>query len=130
MAFLQKTLSSGQFRHVWRHVMISMQELIWNELLVKQDFTTLGASRLSHDLNAIERLAVDTADMEKLRQGIVLLNLPLLVQEDSAITLTDASAAIYATNSQANEVLKRLKLDQISRADARAILARRVEASE
>jgi hypothetical protein len=132
ISYLRKTLSSGQSRHIIRQVMITLQDLIWQELLIKQDFTTLGAARLSQDLNAVEQLALDTADicMPRLRQGVSLLNLPI-VQEDSTIVgLMEASSAVYATNAQADEVLKKLGLDEITRADARAILARRVEASE
>ena len=132
ITYLTKTLALPQFRQIWREALDSLQDLIFNDLLLKQDFTTLGAARLSHDLTAIERLMDAHADMSmsRLRQGVQLLNLPLSVQEDQAISLMDASKAIYATNTQADEVLKRLGLDEISRADARAILARRVEASE
>jgi hypothetical protein len=106
-------------------------DLLWIELLLKQDFTTLGAARLSQDVYAIEHLALDKpAAMVKLRQGILLLNLPLRSEEGSAITLIEASAAVYATNSQADEILRRLALDQLSRSDARDILARRVEVRE
>ena len=131
MAFLQKTLSSGQCRHVLRNVFTFMEELMWSELLLKKDFTTLGAARLSQDLMAVERLALDSgADLGKLHQGVLLLNLPLVADEDSATTLMEASAAIYNAAPQANEILNRLRLDQISRKDARDIMARRVEASE
>ena len=68
--------------------------------------------------------------MTRLRQGVRLLNLPLIAEDDSAISLKSASGAIYATNTQADEVLQTLGLDEITRTDARAILARRVEASE
>lgn len=128
MAFLQKTLSSSHCRHVVRNVMTHLQELLWNELLIKQDFTTLGATQLSRDVNEFERL--DQTAMSRLRQGVLLLNLPLTAQDDGVITLMEASNAIYTTNAKADEVLKRLELDQISRADARAILARRVEGTE
>ena len=108
-----------------------MQELMWSELLVKQDFTTLGAARLSQDLTAIERLAPENGvDLGKLRQGVTLLNLSVVAQTDTDTTLADASAGIYSTNAEADEILKKLGLDQLSRADARAIVARRVEAQE
>jgi len=110
----------------------TLQDLIFSELLLKQEFTTLGAARLSNDLDSIEQLMDRWADMgmPKLRQGVQLLNLPLSAEEDSPITLMEASGAIYSTNAEADEILKKLGLDQISRNDARAILARRVEASE
>jgi hypothetical protein len=121
-----------QFRHIWRAALDTLQDLIFSELLLKQEFTTLGAARLSNDLDSIEQLMDRWADMgmPKLRQGVQLLNLPLSAEEDSPITLMEASGAIYSTNAEADEILKKLGLDQISRNDARAILARRVEASE
>jgi hypothetical protein len=132
ITYLTKTLNLTQFRRIWRDTLDSLQDLIFNELLLKQDFTTLGAARLSQDISAIERLMDQYADMgmPRLRQGVQLLNLPLVVQADPAITLMDASGAIYSTNAEADVVLKKLGLGEISRADARAILARRVEASE
>lgn len=132
MWFLTKTLNVAQFRRIWRDALDSLQDLIWNDLLLKQDFTTLGAARLSNDLTAIERLtdAYPDIGMTRVRQGIQLLNLPLNAEEDSTITLKDASAAIYATNAQAEEILEKLGLNEIIRTDARHILARRVEASE
>ena len=111
--------------------MAYMQDLIWSELLLKQDFTTLGAARLSQDLNAIERLAPeDGVDLRKLRQGVILLNLPVVAEAHSDFTLSKASTAIYSTNAETDETLKLLGLDQLSRADARAILARRIEVQE
>jgi len=108
-----------------------MQDFIWNELLIKQEFTTLGAARLSQDMKAIERLAPECrVGMGKLLQGVLLLNLPLVADEESPITLVEASSAVYTTNSKTDEMLERLGLDQISRADARMILGRRVEGNE
>ena len=132
MWFLTKTLNVAQFRRIWRDTLDSLQDLIWNDLLLKQDFTTLGAARLANDLTAIERLtdAYPDVGMTRLRQGVQLLNLPLIAEEDSTITLKDASAAIYATNAQAEEILEKLGVNEITRTDARHILARRVEASE
>jgi hypothetical protein len=129
LEFLMKTLSKSQARHIWRHVITHLQELIWSELLMKQDFTALGAAQLSCDLIEIELLQFPPNT--KLRQGVFLLNLPLVAEEGKDIpTLTEASNAIYATNAKADELLKRLTLPDVSRAEARAILARRVEASE
>jgi hypothetical protein len=69
--------------------------------------------------------------MLKLREGVSLLNLPLHVEEGSgSVSLMEASSKIYATNTQAGEILKTLGFSQISNVEAREILARRVEASE
>lgn len=139
ITYLHKTLAYPSFRRIWRNAFDKLQDLIWHELLLKQDFTTLGAARLLQDLDAIQSV-VDVCvsgsrgvglGMPKLREGVSLLNLPMHVEEGSgSVSLIEASSKIYATNTQAGEILKKLGFSQISNAEAREILARRVEASE
>lgn len=132
LAFLKKTLSKSHGRHLLRNVIIHVQELIWSELLMKQDFTALGAAQLERDL--IEMELLQFPPNTKLRQGVLLLSLPLSAQEvkegQDIPTLKEASNAMFATNAKADELLKRMRLPDVSRTEARAILARRVEAME
>jgi hypothetical protein len=139
MDYLHKTLSYPTFRRIWRVVFDTLQDLLWNELLVKQDFTTLGAARLMQDILAIKSIVdLSTSSfgpgtalgMPKLREGVQLLNLPLEAQTPNDVSLAEAAKGIYSSNSEASAILERLGFSHLSRADARIVLGRRVEASE
>ena len=62
--------------------------MLWNDVLMRQSFTALGAARFSHDVMAIQSVVdgscaiyrgVRGADlrMDKLNEAVIVLNLPL-----------------------------------------------------
>jgi len=125
-------------RRIWREASDSLEDLLWNEVLMRQDFTTLGAARFMDDIAAIQSVASychaysdpgSLPVMEKLNEAALLLNLPMTVQQPGDVSLSEASDAIFASNSGADEMLQRLNLSRISRQDARNIAAKRREAS-
>ena len=135
MAFLHKTLAYPPFRRIWRECLDSLQDLLWNEVLMKQDFTTLGASHLLQDLTAIQSVVNSTVTygngfgMPKFRQGVEFLNLPLEPADEDSLSLEQASELVFSSNAGATEVLEKLKMNYLTNSQARAILQRRVEAS-
>jgi len=52
--FTHRTLSTYTYKKVWRLCSAPLQDLLFNEVLLKQDFTTLGAARLMQDFIAIQ----------------------------------------------------------------------------
>jgi len=141
--FLIKALSSASFRRVWRGALSKLQDLLWNSVLLKQTFTTLGAAQFAHDGGAlfavIERyIPGGSRAMDELREGMQLLNLPTKAPESSdegaggsgAMTLKTASERAFMDNSEARAVLGELGLQTLSPANARYILQRRVENNE
>ncbi|TAQ87617.1 hypothetical protein B7494_g4067 [Chlorociboria aeruginascens] len=136
MGFLHKALGYPTFRHVLRESIDCLQDLFWNEVLMKEDFTTLGAARFLDDLRGIHDV-VDSfvphgsqtaLGMPRLKDGIRLLNLPVDSPKDK-IGLLDACNEVFANNEQANALLENLGIVHLSNTNARAILKRRVEAS-
>lgn len=138
MTFLHKALAYPSFRRIWRAAFDNLQDHLWNEVLIRQDFTTLGATRFGKDLLAIQSVVDSVAaetgtafGMPKLKEGVSLLNLPLEIEgHDPGLSLKGASHSVFAGNAEAEEVLQKLGMTHLSRVDARAILQRRVEASD
>lgn len=135
--FLKKTLAYMPFRRIWRKAYDALQDLLWNEVLNKQQFTTLGAARFALDIQAIQHV-VDLSfnayhgkgaslTMPKLVEGIKLLNLPL--KSDGGVSLQDASDVVFDTGS-ADAMLEKLQLSRLSRLEARVILQSRMELNE
>jgi hypothetical protein len=105
----------------------SLQDLLWNEVLMRQQFTALGAARFALDVQAIQDV-VDSScviyrnkgaelTIPKLREGVLLLNLPV-----------DQSKQLFETG--ADELLVKLGFSRLTKLEARSILQSRMELSE
>jgi RAD50-interacting protein 1 len=132
LAFLHKAIAFSSFKRIWRRCFETLQDLLFNDILLKQDFTTLGAARLMQDLAAIQNvvnLYVSYGVDSKLMEGIALLNLPLEAKEGQ-VTLKEASQEMFTTNAQAEALLQRLGMTRLSNYEARSVLQRRVEAND
>lgn len=133
--FLTKALSVASFRRVWREALEKLQDLLWNSVLLRQTFTTLGATQFLHDGSAIFSL-VDryipggSATMDVLRDGLQLLSLPAETELEGVMTLKEASDRAFKDNDEARSVLEELRLEALTPANARYILQRRVENNE
>ncbi|KAA8566264.1 hypothetical protein EYC84_008864 [Monilinia fructicola] len=137
LAYLEKTISYPAFVRIWRQAISALEDLLYNEVLLKQDFTTLGAARFSQDLKGIQSiigaylpLESSTFMMARLTQGIALLNLPVEASDDEGMSLSEAAEKIYAGRDACEGVLKKLHLDLLDNPSARHIILRRVEANE
>lgn len=137
MSFLYKTLAYPPFRRVWRSSFEYLQDLLFQEVLVKQDFSSLGSARLMQDILAIQSVVESCVDpqrsvsvlgMEKLMEGAVLLSLPIEAEGEN-ISLKQAYQQIFADGEGAERMLKKLGLVRLSNFEARRILQHRVEAS-
>jgi hypothetical protein len=137
MAFLHKALASVTFRRIWHEALDALQDLLWNEVLMRERFTTLGATQFYRDLTAIWAIidefipdgSSSALGMPKLREGAQLLNLPI-VARDGLMSLSSAYDRVYADNTEARKVIDELGFSTITYVDARLILQRRVEASD
>ncbi|CAG8972621.1 hypothetical protein HYALB_00005390 [Hymenoscyphus albidus] len=138
MTFLYKTLSYPPFRRIWRSSFDYLQDLLFQEVLVKQDFSSLGSARFVQDILAIQSVVQSCIDstsrsasvlgMEKLKEGAALLSLPVEAHEEQ-VSLKDAYQEIFSDAKGAERMLKKLGLERLSNFEARRILQHRVEAS-
>lgn len=133
--FLSKALSVASFRRVWREALEKLQDTLWSGVLLRQTFTTLGATQFQHDGAAVFAL-VDryipggSATLDALRDGMRLLSLPAEAGEHGGMTLKEASNRAFTDNDEARRVLEELRLDALTPVNARYILQRRVENNE
>lgn len=132
--FLAKALSSASYRRVWREALRKLQDLLWNAILTRQSFTTLGAAQFSYDegslLAVVERyIPGGSSALDMLTEGAKLLNLPAEGGK-GVMTLREASDRVFRSNEEARAVLSELRLGTLTPVHARTILQRRVENSE
>lgn len=137
MTYLEKTISHTAFIRIWRQAISALEDLLFNEVLLKQDFTTLGAARLAQDLKGIQSiigayLPLDNSTfmMTRLAQGVALLNLPIKAPDEESVTLSEVAENIYMGREACEKVLAKLHMNLLNNASARQIILRRVEANE
>ncbi|KAI0599764.1 RINT-1 family protein [Biscogniauxia sp. FL1348] len=134
LTFLASVLSTAVYRRIWREAIEKLQDMLWADVLMRQNFTTLGAAQFVRDLQAIVSL-IDRSipdgslTMGTIQDGAQLLSLPLEA-ENGGVTLQQASDRIFTDNTEAKLILADLGLDSLTPAHARKILQRRVENSE
>ncbi|KAI5466857.1 TIP-1 family-domain-containing protein [Mariannaea sp. PMI_226] len=133
--FLNRALSTATFRRVWRDALSKLQDLLWHDVLVRQTFTTYGATQFFRDV-AVLRALVDryipsgSSTLDSLHEGGRLLSLPVETGDEGGLTLKVASDRVFTDNDEARRVLEEMGLAAISPPNARTILQRRVENSE
>jgi hypothetical protein len=139
MSFLNRALAYSIFRKIWRQVFSNLQALLFDQVLIKQEFTSLGAARFMADINAIHSVvescigpgrssvSADSMGMPKLKEGIQLLNLPLEGPEGK-LNLKSAYDDIFESEQKAKATLAQLGFNRLSPYEARLILQHRVEA--
>ncbi|EGX96668.1 RINT-1 family protein [Cordyceps militaris CM01] len=139
---LYRALSGASYRRVWYGALGKLQDFLWNNVLMKHQFTTLGAIQFAHDGQAlaavIERhLPGASATLEELREAMELLRLPITLSEEEAavaggggITLKQASERAFTDNDAARALLEEMQLQSLTPTNARHVLQRRVENNE
>ncbi|KAF2966093.1 hypothetical protein GQX73_g7477 [Xylaria multiplex] len=134
LTFLASALSTAVYRRIWRTALEKIQEMLWGDVLLRQNFTTLGAAQLVRDLQAVFSL-VDrhipdgSLIMDTLQDGARLLSLPV-ESSNGGITLQQTTDRIFTDNTEAKRALAELDIESLTPANARKILQRRVENSE
>ncbi|KAI1441588.1 TIP-1 family-domain-containing protein [Annulohypoxylon stygium] len=134
LSFLATTLSTAVYRRIWRESLEKLQDLLWTNVLMAQNFTTLGATQFIRDTDAISSLISryipdGSAAFGTLQDGLALLNLQVEAK-DGAVSLQQATDRVFTDNTEAKKLLSELGLESLTPANARKILQRRVENSE
>lgn len=131
--FLRDTISYAAYRRIWRECFDTLQDLLFQEVLLKQTFTTLGAARLMGDIDAIQSVVDSTSrgagsalSMPKLKDGVTLLNVPLEAAE-GRMSLKEVYEKICSA-TQSDEVFEQLGLTRLTSLEARKIMQNRIEA--
>ena len=100
---------------------------------MKQDFTTLGATRFRQDVLQLETMAhayagasAFTSMMPRLLEGSKLLSLPL--SNESGPSLREVSKDLFGSSEDADKVISNFKFSVLTKMDARHVMQRRREA--
>ncbi|KKA26986.1 hypothetical protein TD95_000520 [Thielaviopsis punctulata] len=133
--FLIKILGTAPLRRVWRESLSRLQGLLWSEVLMRQNFTAFGAMQFSRDVEAISSLVERyipgaSRAMGSLIEGTRLLSLPVEAAEGGGPTLKSITDSVFTDNNVAKQTLMTLGMGDLSPANARNILERRVENQE
>jgi RAD50-interacting protein 1 len=85
LSFLFRFLAPGPLRRITRQLCLAIQKYIWDNVLIRHNFSASGAAQLRSDFNAISRV-IDACinysgeaarGMRRLNEGIRLLGLPI-----------------------------------------------------
>lgn len=113
----------------------AIQDTLYEQVLVVNHFTSLGAAQFLRDVHAIfgtvDRYIPDgSAAMAFLGDAVQLLNLPAELAQDSGLTLKQASDRVFTDNNEARKLLEELGLEMLEPSHARRVLQNRVENSD
>ncbi|KAL2379623.1 hypothetical protein RJZ90_005148 [Blastomyces dermatitidis] len=147
ISFLHRLLAMAPLQRITRQLLLSIQSYIWDNVLMRNTFSTTGASQFAADVDNICKVVdVATEDgmgsrnvMRKLEDGLLLLNLKIKpTQKDHGastgagdktpnLSLWEAEKRIFESNESARSLLAELNIETLTEAEARAVLERRVE---
>ena len=144
LSFLSKVLSTAPLRRVVRQLALSMQTSLWDNVLMKHNFSAFGVEQLTRDLSAIwetmdHYLGQDQGilGMKKLHEASVLLRLPMNSYAEDAegssendharLRIREVEKRLFRDNESAREVLEELGLDVLTESEARNVLEKRIE---
>ena len=139
LSFLSQVLARAPLRRIARQLALSTQSFLWDNVLMRNTFSSSGTAQFTRDVSAIWQVmdrhlgeGQGELGMRKLGQAIVLLQLPVTsVQmgemEEGILGLWEVDQRIYRSNESGREVLEELGLEMLSESEARSVLERRVE---
>lgn len=149
ISFLSRALGIAPLRRITRQVLIPIQNFIWGNILMRNTFSAAGASQLTSDvghlcsvvdssLGSIGRAGDSIRTMKKLNEGLLLLGLNAQRHEgktsesgegeaDARVGLWDVEKGLFKDNESAREMLAELEIENLTEAEARSVLEKRVE---
>lgn len=141
LSFLSKVLAHAPLRRIVRQVALAIQAFLWDHVLMRYTFSASGIAQFQRDVDIIWEtmdrwLGEGQAEigMRKLKEGLVLLGLPVRSEEgeenkgeDVGLGLWEVEKRVFRNNESGREVLDELGLEVLSESEARHVLERRIE---
>lgn len=135
LSFLSRALGTASLRRVSRSLLQSIQSYIWDNVMIKQNFSAAGAAQIASDVDHILGVVnsatgasgssgVSLQTTKKLSEGLHLL---CLDAAGDTLGLWDVEDRLFRDNESARGVLAELGIETLSEADARSVLERRIE---
>ncbi|KAI9759858.1 MAG: hypothetical protein M4579_002065 [Chaenotheca gracillima] len=133
-SYLSPVLGRAPLRRVSRQLLLHIQTYLWDYVLMRNTFSSAGASQFSRDVRGIwdvmdSHIGLGQAEigMRKLSEGITLLTLPVQAAEEEEISLGEIEQQMFASNEKARDALEQIGLVLLTESEGRSILERRVE---
>ncbi|KAK8013360.1 hypothetical protein PG991_008953 [Apiospora marii] len=150
LTFLASALSTATYKKVWREALDTLQDALWSGILLRQNFTTLGAAQFARDIQAIlslvdRHIPEGSAAMAQLEEAVRLLSLPMEAptsdgssrennnggdgedkgndSSSSPFSLQQISDRMFTDNQEARRALEDLGIQTLEPVDAREDLA-------
>jgi len=148
ISYLSRALGVAPLRRITRQVLIPIQNFIWGNILMRNTFSAAGASQLISDvdhlcsvvdssLGSIGHAGDSIRTIKKLNEGLLLLGLnaqkqdeaetPEEEKEEGRFSLWDVEKRLFKDNESAREMLAELEIENLTEAEARTVLEKRVE---
>ncbi|KAL9119291.1 MAG: hypothetical protein Q9187_004153, partial [Circinaria calcarea] len=145
LSFLSKTLAEAPLRRITRQLTLSIQTFLWDNVLMRNNFSTFGSAQFMRDISAIweafdRYLGVGQGEkgMRKLREAVQLLAVPVKDEQEVAeaesgengkisLGAQAVEERIFRSNESAREVLEELGMEVLTESEARHVLERRIE---
>ncbi|KAL3461266.1 TIP-1 family-domain-containing protein [Aspergillus heterothallicus] len=151
ISFLSRALGVAPLRRIVRQVLLSTQTYLWGNILLRNAFSSSGASQFASDLDhlcSVVDVALGSAAppggtrsiFQKLNEGLLILKLnahTLQVdgqtegsaesEKDKILGLWEVEKRLFKDNKSAREVLTDLGVETLTEAEARSVLEKRVE---
>ncbi|KAL4918552.1 TIP-1 family-domain-containing protein [Aspergillus aurantiobrunneus] len=148
ISFLSRALGVAPLRRIVRQVLLATQTYIWSNVLMRNTFSASGAAQLASDIDHLYSV-VDVAlgpaaqaggsksILQKLNEGLLILNLELKTHEEDgasaetascqALGLWEVEKRLFKDNESAREMLAELGVETLAESEARSVLEKRVE---
>lgn len=148
LSFLSHALGVAPLRRIVRQVLLPIQNFLWANIIMRNTFSLAGTSQLASDvghicsvvdssLGAAGRAGDSIRAMTKLSEALLLLGLSSGASgqegeeqgadEDDKLNLWDVEKRLFKDNETARVVLGELDVENLTEAEARTVLERRVE---
>lgn len=146
LAFISRVLAVAPRRRVTHKLLLAVQTYVWDNILMRNTFSTLGAAQLKLDIENIcstvditigvagnEASSIST--IQKLKDALGLLNLKITPKREpsessvvpSELGLWDVEKQLFADNESARNVLLVLGIETLTEQEARSVMEKRVE---
>lgn len=146
LAYLVRAVGTVPLRRLGRQMLHVVDTVVFNQVILGHSFSGSGVAQLSVDTTAISKLVSKYLDagtidlgVGRLNQAIRLLGIPVKEgkadddtqddeDESTEVYLIEAGKRLFeGSGDDAKKLLDEMSLDRLSVADARKVLARRVE---
>jgi RAD50-interacting protein 1 len=143
LSFLSKALAEAPLRRISRQLALAVQSFIWDNVLLRNNFSTAGVAQFKRDVEGIWSVfdkysgpGQGKLGMRKLADALTLVGLPIRGKEATGenqsnpgkqFGIWEVEKKIFKNNESARDMLEEMGLENLTEIEARTVLEKRVE---